>query len=163
MEPISGSNKLCGGYPRIIIDTREQTPLTFATFPTVVGTLPLGDYSIVGGENEFAIERKSIADLCSCVTGERERFERELTRMRGHQFSALVIVGTQAEIAAHNYRSAVEPAAVLASLMSWAVRFRCGPYFFATPAEAAAQIETWAWYYAHRVRCAAKCVELVTA
>ena len=153
-------NKLSGGYPVIIQDTREQTPLAFE-FPSRVGTLPLGDYSFAGGESDFAVERKSIPDLCACVTGERERFERELNRLRGYRFRALVIVGTRQEIETHQYRSQVEPAAVLASLTMWHVRYNIAPVYCETPSAAARQVELWAWYVARGMRHAAKGVELV--
>ncbi len=68
--------------PTLIIDTREQQPLVF-TQPSVRGTLTSGDYSLVGAETLFAIERKSIPDLTSCCCGDnRQRFERELQRLR---------------------------------------------------------------------------------
>jgi len=43
--------------PTILIDTREQTPLTFAHFPTERATLPTGDYSARGLETCFCVER----------------------------------------------------------------------------------------------------------
>jgi hypothetical protein len=51
-------------YPRptIIIDTREQTPLSIAG-SWVRGTLTSGDYSFIGGNHVFSIERKSLADM----------------------------------------------------------------------------------------------------
>src|SRR5258708_4956330 len=63
-------------------DNREQLPLRFEHLPSVVCCLPSADYSIVGFESEFGIERKSIEDLVGCCTGEnRQRFERELHRL----------------------------------------------------------------------------------
>ncbi len=55
--------------PTIITDTREQTPLVFEHLPSEHlpserGSLQSGDYSILGLEHDFAIERKSIPDLC---------------------------------------------------------------------------------------------------
>src|SRR5688572_25097121 len=59
----------------IIIDSREQNPLTFTRLSSIRGTLQSGDYSIAGLEHLFAIERKSLDDLAMSVTSERERFE----------------------------------------------------------------------------------------
>ena len=160
MKPLSAMNKLGGGLPCIIIDTREQTPLAFE-FPSVRGTLPLGDYSFIGGEDDFAVERKSISDLCGCVTHDRERFEREMNRLRGYRFRALLVCGTRADIETHNYRSQVEPSAVLASLTMWHVRYGIAPVFCATATDAARQVELWAWYAARGQRHAGKAVELV--
>lgn len=86
--------------PTIIIDTREQTPLLFANLPTERRTLTTGDYSVLGFERDFSIERKTIEDLIQSATFERERFERELVRMRGYSFRRLLIVGTLADITA---------------------------------------------------------------
>jgi len=55
--------------PVIVVDTREQTPLPFLNLETVAGTLMSGDYSIAGFEPDFAIERKTPADLCPSVSG----------------------------------------------------------------------------------------------
>ncbi len=52
-----------GGHPPLIIDNREQTPLTFEHFPSRRGTLQSGDYSLARFENRFTVERKSIGDL----------------------------------------------------------------------------------------------------
>lgn len=55
----------------IIEDTREQTPLT--AWPEFVavknGTLHTGDYSILGWENCFSIERKSLSDFAGTMMG----------------------------------------------------------------------------------------------
>lgn len=48
------------GLPRLIVDTREQTPLTFLHMEAVRGTLATGDYSIEGMEGAFMVERKSV-------------------------------------------------------------------------------------------------------
>jgi ERCC4-type nuclease len=103
----------------IVIDTREQNPSVFPVLHVVQGTLTTGDYSVAGLENLFAIERKTIGDLVGCCTGEnRERFERELHRIRGFRFKRLPIIGSDEEILAGNYRSAMNPKAVVATL-SW--------------------------------------------
>ena len=68
----------------IVIDTREQAPLVFSQLQSVRGTLTTGDYSIQGLQELFSVERKSVGDLVGCCMGEnRERFERELHRLRG--------------------------------------------------------------------------------
>ena len=77
--------------PTIIIDTREQRPLTFKHFPSVTACLSEGDYSILGYEGRFTVERKSIADLVGSVTHDRARFERELP-YGGYDFRRLLIV-----------------------------------------------------------------------
>src|SRR4051794_16412534 len=96
---LKGLGDLAEHRPVIVRDTREQLPLAFTRLQCEPGTLTTGDYSFRGGENIFSVERKSIADLVGCCTGEnRERFERELHRLRGYRFKRLLIIGTQAEI-----------------------------------------------------------------
>jgi ERCC4-type nuclease len=73
--------------PTVIIDTREQTRLPIRDLPTVRGTLATGDYSLAGCELLFAVERKTVADLAACCMGDnRDRFERELHRLRDFRF-----------------------------------------------------------------------------
>ena len=81
------------------------------------GTLYTGDYSILGLEELIAIERKSIADLVACCMGEnRERFERELHRLRGFRFKRLLILGSRGEIELQRYYSRIAPKAVAGHL-----------------------------------------------
>lgn len=141
--------------PSLVVDTREQAPLLFTRLPSVRGTLPTGDYSVAGCEELFAVERKSIPDLVASVTGERERFERELHRLRGYRFKRLLIVGTRADIEAHRYRSNASPKAVLASLSAFEVRYDLPVVWCPTPQDGAAALEGWAWWFAREIRNAA--------
>ena len=139
---------------QIIIDSREQTPLPFSRYATMPGTLYTGDYSIVGMESIFSIERKSVDDLTSCVTGtNRERFERELHRLRGYWFKRLLVIGTQSDITEHKYTSRVAPNAVLATLHAFEIRYDCPVVFAETSAQGAAQVERWAfWFHRKQVK-----------
>ncbi len=56
--------------PAIVIDTREQMPLVFRHLSAVRATLQTGDYSVLGLEHLFAVERKSLADLVMCCVGD---------------------------------------------------------------------------------------------
>ena len=134
--------------PTIIIDSREKTPLTFE-FPTIVGGLYSGDYGLVGAEHLFAVERKSLDDLAaSCAGSRREVFEHELGRLRGYRFRRLLIIGTEADIHAHNYRSNITPNALLGSVLSFEVRYDI-PLVWEPDAQAAARlIERWAQRFA---------------
>src|SRR5260370_22642077 len=96
--------------PGIVVDTREQAPLPFARLKTQAGTLATGDYSVAGVESLFAVERKSISDLVGCCMGQnRDRFERELHRLRGFRFRRLLIIGTEAQIQEGKYCSSIKP------------------------------------------------------
>jgi ERCC4-type nuclease len=112
--------------PTIIQDTREQTPLNITAFPVEVSGLPVGDYGIKGfstWENpEFIIERKSLADLTNSVGNDRERFMKEILKMRQFAFRGLVIEGWQEDIWEHRYPSAITPQSVMGSLDALSVR-----------------------------------------
>jgi ERCC4-type nuclease len=93
LPALKGLGSLADCEP-IIVDTREQTPLPFRRFQTRGGALLSGDYSVAGLEQLFAVERKSIGDVVACCVGQnRERFERELHRLRGFRFKGLLVVG----------------------------------------------------------------------
>jgi DNA excision repair protein ERCC-4 len=142
--------------PVIIVDTREQNPLVFSRLETRPGILYSGDYSIAGLENSFAIERKSVPDLAACCMGEnRQRFERELHRLRGYRFKRLLIVGTELEIQQGVAFSRISPAAIFGTLAAFEVRYDIPAVFRATPELAVSQVERWAFYFAR------ECVEAV--
>jgi ERCC4-type nuclease len=67
----------------VIIDTREQLPYVFSDyiqFHTISKKLDTGDYSIVGLEDKFCLERKkSITEFAGNIT--QTRFADELRRM----------------------------------------------------------------------------------
>lgn len=132
----------------IIVDTREQAPLAFPTFPSVRGTLRTGDYSVVGFEREFAIERKSLQDLVQTVIRERERFEYELLRLRQYRVRAVVIEATWDQIAnprGGRYEfSEAKPLSVFQSINAFFVRYGV-PFIPAGSRLMAARcIEAWA-------------------
>jgi DNA excision repair protein ERCC-4 len=140
-----------GSYPIIIIDTREQDRLPLS-FQSVVDTLPTGDYSYRGGEHTFAIERKSLADLVGCLGVDRERFQRQLDRLRAYEFKRLLIVGDKADLEAGNYRSRLNPTAALNSLCAIEARY-CPIVWASTPQDAATLVQEWAfWHYRELIK-----------
>jgi DNA excision repair protein ERCC-4 len=107
-----------------VIDTREQRPLTLMLKQDTIlkskpGTLYSGDYSVKGLEKHIAIERKSLDDLMGCIGRDRDRFERELLRLRGYEVKGIVVESTWQKIEAGEYRSRVRPSAAIGSLMGW--------------------------------------------
>jgi DNA excision repair protein ERCC-4 len=144
--------------PVVIIDTREQTPLAFQNLPAERGTLTTGDYSFRGGEDLFAVERKSVADLIACCCGEnRQRFERELHRLRGFRFARLLIVGSEAEITAHRYRGNMNPKAVLHTVRAFEARY-VPVVWEPSEGRAAEMVERWVYWFAREVVTAARSV-----
>ena len=108
--------------PVIIVDTREQEPFAF-TGETVEGTLATGDYSVKGLEHLITVERKSLPDLLACVGRERDRFKRELQRLRAYRFRLLVVESDAAELEGGTWQSRVRPSHVLGSLAAWTAQY----------------------------------------
>lgn len=103
----------------VVIDSREQNPWTFEEMKTELGTLAVADYSLRGMEQVIAIERKSLSDFVSCCGGERDRFQRELDRLRGWPVSAVVLECSWADLQLGGWRSRLSPKQVQASFCSW--------------------------------------------
>ena len=108
-----------------VIDKREQNPLILRytdkgdVLPSLSTTLYTGDYSIKGLEKYIAIERKSLDDLMLCIGRERERFEKEIERLRGFEVKAIVVESSWNAIEAGKYRSKVTPSSAISSLLGW--------------------------------------------
>jgi ERCC4-type nuclease len=140
---------LADRLPTVIIDTREQCPLLFRRLPVIRAGLYSGDYSVVGLEAVFAVERKTVDDLASCCSGaNRARFENELHRLRGFRFKRLLIIGQRVEIELKRYYSSVAPGSILGSLAAWEIRYDIPVVWAPTPEDGGELIERWAWYAA---------------
>jgi len=143
---------LADASPVILIDNREQDPLRFEHLASKTCTLQTGDYSLLGASELFSVERKTVSDFVGCCVGDnRDRFARELHRLRGFHFKRLLIVGTESEIREGQYRSNVKPQSVLGTLSAFEIRYDIPVTWCATPGIAAAQIERWAWYFARQL------------
>lgn len=75
---------------RIVIDTREQEPYSFAC-PVVRAKLDAGDYSVAGFEHRTAVERKSLPDFVHTVIHDFTRFNAELDKLAGMDAASIVI------------------------------------------------------------------------
>ena len=102
--------------PTVVIDRREKNAWRFENLPSESGTLATGDYSISGLTHLVAIERKSLPDLLACIGRERDRFKRELQRLRAYRFRCLVIEASYADLERGEWRSKIQPASVLGTL-----------------------------------------------
>ena len=74
-------------------------------------------------------ERKSLADLVACLSVERERFARELARLRGFDSCAVVVEQPQAILRLGHYRSQMDAAAAWQSCLALSMRYRV-PFWF---------------------------------
>lgn len=70
----------------IIIDTREQLPLSFTGHETTRRKLDEGDYATEESIPNVVIERKSIEDFYGSIIQGHARFKREILRSAGKQF-----------------------------------------------------------------------------
>jgi hypothetical protein len=77
------------------------------------------------------------------VTRDRQRFERELHRLRGFHFKRLLVIGTEQEIRAGQYQS---------NVYAFEARYDVPVIFSPTPEQAALLVERWAYWYAREVQ-----------
>lgn len=152
LPALKGLGKLADLRPVVIIDSREQNPLPIKRLEYVRVGLQSADYSFLGAEHLFGIERKSLDDLVQCCVGDnRARLERELHRLRGFRFARLLIVGNRWEIEAHKYRSAIKPAVVFNSLSAWEARYNVPVVWVEHPMHAAELVERWTYFFARQL------------
>lgn len=109
--------------PVVVIDSREQRAWQFENLPSERGTLDTGDYSLRALTHLVAVERKSFDDLLACVGRERDRFRRELQRLRAYRFRALIIECDYADIERGEWRSQLKASHVLGSLAAWQAQY----------------------------------------
>jgi len=121
-----------------VVDSREQMPYEFKSCAR--RDLEFGGSIEVGlGEGDYAverdgvllpvrIERKSIEDYFGVVGRGRDRFERELERLRPYR-SYLLIEATAQEITRGTERSLVSGWAAMKSALCWSVTYNISPVF----------------------------------
>lgn len=128
---------------KILVDTREQTTLLskarFSQFsvPYERKKLDFGDYSAVFSlpdgnvlslENNVVIERKlGFQEICSCYTSQRERFKREFERAKDKNAKTYLLIENASWEKAYSgqYRSKMQPKALVASILAWLARYDC--------------------------------------
>lgn len=116
---------------RVVVDSREQCPFCFEGYPVEVevGALASADYSLHGFTDRIGIERKSMQDLIHCLGPDRERFSRELQRLKAYDSSAVVIEQPQSVLRLGHYRSAMNAESAWQSVIALSMRFRV-PFWF---------------------------------
>lgn len=132
----------------VVIDTREQRPLNLSPLRTIRGTLATGDYGLRDLPHAIALERKSLPDFIGCVGRDRERFERELDRLRAYPARAVLCEFSLSDLEGGGWRGSVSPQAATAS----AARWLCDgiPLIFAGNRDRAARIATKMLYLCAR-------------
>lgn len=135
------------GAPVIVVDSREQRPLPLQSvidrhrlpFEIRRGTLRTADYSILGLEHLCLVERKSVSDLAGVVGHGRERFERELARLRDETRAAfLVVEGSASDILLHRHLGhRIHASHVFGSLAAWSLDYGVHTVIAGSPLAAA--------------------------
>jgi hypothetical protein len=75
----------------VLVDSREQQPITFNKIKTYNAKLDFGDYTLSGEDfSGIFIDRKSLNDFVGTMSGGFDRFERELKR--ADEFDSYVVV-----------------------------------------------------------------------
>lgn len=102
----------------IIIDTREQLPYDFTGYCTINQALAVGDYSLVGFENNgIVVERKSFPDFATSITKNRDIFVRRLEKMALFERAWVILETTLERIERGNYLfSKVHPNSVIGAI-----------------------------------------------
>jgi len=119
-----GGTQLRTPLPVVVVDTREQVPLSFRRFKgwfagIEMRTLQLGDYSVAGMEDSCVVERKDLGDLIHSFTQCRGVFISRLRRMSELPHSLLVITAPLSQIkSAHPYGSGGSPNQITQSLIA---------------------------------------------
>ncbi len=117
----------------VVIDTREQTPLFTQSLQKglmiVRDTLDVGDYSIRGFEHQIAVERKTIPDLLNCLGNDRERFKRELEKLKPLEWRVITVEGTEDELLQFHDFSLIHPETTRQSIVSINIRYGIQFYF----------------------------------
>jgi|SRR6186713_2540039 len=142
----------------VCVDNREQAPWHFTGIegdsgeiiivPLLTGQpLATGDYTIAGLEHRLIIERKSPGDFRGSITADRDRFEREMERMRevvrapGGGYAAVVIEASMTDLLTVPESSRVNPVTIARTMQSWSIRY--GVHFWMLPDRRVAEI--WAF------------------
>jgi ERCC4-type nuclease len=141
--------------PTVLVDSREQQPLEIVAYPVEVVGLPCGDYGIKGFSDwnnpAFAVERKSLNDLIGSLTTGRDRFMREVEKLREFRFRCLLIEAVRGEVEMGQYRSAATPASILGSLAALQVRAGLHVIWAGSPEGAACELERLVRCFVHGV------------
>lgn len=144
----------------IIIDSREQENQHLVNYfdskkiPYKVRKIDTGDYSAMIDdrtlEYQCVVEKKnSLDEIVGNFTANRERFEREFLRAKANGIKVFLIIENASwdDVFLGNYRSKFPPKSLLASLLSWQVRFNV-TIIFCESQNTGKLIHGILWYYA---------------
>jgi len=118
-----GGTQLRTPLPIVVVDTREQIPLSFRRFKgwfagIEMRALPLGDYSVAGMEDSCVVERKDLSDLVCSFSENRKVFVKRLRRMSEFPHSLLVITAPLSQVKSAYPYHRVSPNQITQSLIA---------------------------------------------
>ena len=111
----------------ILTDSREQSAFDLTPLRQETATLATGDYTLAAAPDYCVIERKTGSDLLGCIGAGRERFERELARLRGFSRKVVLVESKYVDLL-NDTRSKINPAAIAGSIASWTGKY--APFMF---------------------------------
>jgi ERCC4-type nuclease len=132
--PERGGTPLNTPKPTVIVDTREQNPFSFARFRGWFAgvehkALKVGDYSVVGLEDDCTVERKDLPDLITSFTSNRAVFVKRLRAMAHYPHRLLVVTASLSEIKSPYPHTGTNPnkitQSLIATLVGAGVPFLC--------------------------------------
>lgn len=121
----------------IIVDTREQKNDHLLKYfndngiKWVCKKLDTADYSFelpnhkhLGFDRKFLVEKKnSLNEITGNFTSGRERFQREFERVEDEHLHLVIENATWKKVVNGSYRSKMHPNSLIASLLSWSIRY----------------------------------------
>lgn len=133
---MSEEPKFTGCPFTVLIDTREQAAFEFRNMENlkrygggqlIIRTerlaLPTGDYSIKGMQDRVSVERKEMGDFFSCCGGDRERFEKQLSRLNQLEFGCMMIEASMDMVMRGHRESRLDPESVRGSVIAWQMNY----------------------------------------
>jgi DNA excision repair protein ERCC-4 len=118
----------------VVIDSAEHMGYKFERFTNwFAGStrkrLRIGDYSLLGMEDEVVVERKTVPDLVRSIIQERKDFIKKCERLSAFKKKCLVIEGSLSTVKTPYEESQAHPNAVLGSLLAVQERWNIPIHF----------------------------------
>jgi len=132
----------------ILTDSREQKnkhileyfndkeiPHRIEKLDTADYTFILPNYSMLNLDRSVLVEKKnSLDEIANNFTKDRVRFVAEFERIEKEKIHLLIENASWKKVVSGSYRSKIPPQSMLASLLTWNMRYSC-PIWFSSPAE----------------------------
>jgi len=120
--------------PTVVIDSAEHMGYTFERFTnwfsgSIRKRLVAGDYTILGMEEEVAVERKTVPDLVRSIIQERKDFIEKCEALSALRKKCIAIEGSATSLKTPYEDSQAHPNAVYGSLLAAQERWDIPVYF----------------------------------